>query len=325
MRKEKILITGANGQIGAVLTETLRQMHGQFHVLATDIRKPKADIEPFELLDVLDKEQLFQTIQTHKITTIYHLAAILSAKGELNPQRAWTINMSGLFNILEAAKHFQLKVFFPSSIAVFGAHVSKDQTPQFSPLIPTTVYGISKVAGEHWCQYYHLKHQVDVRSVRYPGIIGYQSMPGGGTTDYAVEIYHKAVNKEPFQCFLQADTRLPMMYMDDAIRATVEIMHAPAKQLLVRTSYNISGTDFTPAEQVASIRQFIPNFEVTYKPDFRQHIADSWPSSTDDTNARTDWNWRPEYSLQRITQEMIERLSTNRTQRHLSKISPVHQ
>lgn len=307
MKEEKILVTGANGQIGSVLTGQLRQQFGERQVLATDIRL--ADNDPyFEILDVLNKEQLFQSIKAQKITTIYHLAAILSAKGEQNPQWAWTINMNGLFNILEAARHFKLKVFFPSSIAVFGAHVPKKQSPQFSPLIPTTVYGISKVAGEHWSQYYHLKYDVDVRSVRYPGIIGHQSLPGGGTTDYAVEIYHRAVGNEPFVCFLRDDARLPMMYMDDAIRATLEIMKAPAEDILVRTSYNISGTDFTPAEQVASIREFYPDFEVTYEPDFRQQIAESWPASIDDANARADWNWRPKFNLQRITEEMLTQL-----------------
>jgi threonine 3-dehydrogenase len=309
MKEERILVTGANGQIGSVLTESLREQHSQSQVLATDIRVVDEDAPHFEVMDVLNKEQLFQTIEAHKITTIYHLAAILSAKGELNPQWAWTINMNGLFNILEAAKTFNLKVFFPSSIAVFGAHVPKKQSPQFSPLIPTTVYGISKVAGEHWSQYYHLKYGVDVRSVRYPGIIGYQSMPGGGTTDYAVEIYHEALKNQSYTCFLKADTRLPMMYMEDAIRATLEIMQAPAEHILVRTSYNISGTDFTPEEQAESIRKYVPDFKMTYAPDFRQQIAESWPSSIDDTNARADWSWRPKYNLDKLTQDMLEHLS----------------
>ncbi|MDX1939790.1 MAG: NAD-dependent epimerase/dehydratase family protein [Saprospiraceae bacterium] len=308
MIKEQIIVLGANGQIGTVLTEELRKVYGKNNVLATDIQKQAIHEGPFEQLDILNSQRLDEVVEKRKITQIYHLAAILSARGEQNPKWAWDINMTGLFNVLEVAKNYNCKVFFPSSIAVFGSEAPKENTPQHAVLQPKTVYGISKVAGEHWCNYYHEKYNVDVRSVRYPGIIGYQSMPGGGTTDYAVEIYHKALQGEVFQCFLSADTMLPMMYMPDAIRATLEIMAAPAEQIKVRTSYNIAGMSFDPKEVYEAIKQQVPDFHITYEPDFRQAIADSWPHSIDDSPAHEDWHWQPEYDLESMTKDMLEHL-----------------
>lgn len=308
MKTETILITGANGQIGTVLGQALRERFGTANVLSTDIREPAAYDFPFETLDVLDRNAMFELIENRGVTQIYHLAAILSAKGELNPQWAWEVNMSGLFNVLEAAKHFGCKVFNPSSIAVYGGETPKVDTPQHAVLQPQTVYGISKVAGEHWCNYFYQKFGVDVRSVRYPGIVGYQSMPGGGTTDYAVDIFHHAVRGERYTCFLADHARLPMMYMDDAVRATIEIMDAPAEQFRIRTSYNISGMNFTPAEITAAIQEEVPGFEVAYEPDFRQQIAESWPENIDDSEARADWGWKPAYDLPGMTRDMLANL-----------------
>ncbi|HMO38314.1 MAG TPA: NAD-dependent epimerase/dehydratase family protein [Saprospiraceae bacterium] len=305
MKKENILVIGANGQIGTVLTETLRAHFGDTRVLATDLHAPEQASGWFETLDVLDGERLNDLVAKHQIQDIYHLAAILSAKGEQNPKWAWDINMQGLFQVLEVAKMHHCRIFFPSSIAVFGGESPKYKTPQHAVLQPQTVYGISKVAGEHWCNYYHQKYQLDTRSVRYPGIIGYQSLPGGGTTDYAVDIYHKAVQGLPFECFLKADTTLPMMYMNDAIRATIELMQAPAEQVKIRTSYNIASMSFTPSEIADSIRKQIPDFQISYQPDFRQAIAESWPASIDDSAARNDWHWHPAYDLDQMTQEML--------------------
>lgn len=315
--KDKILITGANGQIGTVLTEALQDHYGKQQVLATDIRPHNHQDGPFEILDVLDRDRLEVLVREHRITQIYHLAAILSARGEQKPRTAWDVNLNSLFNILQAAKNHQLRVFFPSSIAVFGSETPRLDTPQHTVLFPETVYGISKVAGEFWCRYFHHRFGVDVRSVRYPGIIGYQSLPGGGTTDYAVEIYHQAVKEERYECFLRADTRLPMMYMPDAIRATLELMTAPAGKIKVRTSYNLSGISFTPAEVAAEIRKHLPGFEVTYKPDFRQKIADSWSESVDDSEARRDWGWRPEFDLATMTMDMLEHLRTRKLESSL--------
>lgn len=308
MKTETILITGANGQIGTVLGQALRERFGTANVLATDIRAPEAYNYPFETLDVLDRNAMFELVKSRGVTQIYHLAAILSAKGELNPQWAWEVNMSGLFNVLEAAKQFGCKVFNPSSIAVYGGETPKVDTPQHAVLQPQTVYGISKVAGEHWSNYFHKKFGVDVRSVRYPGIVGYQSMPGGGTTDYAVDIFHHAVRGERYTCFLSDHARLPMMYMDDAVRATVEIMNASAEKLSIRTSYNISGMNFTPAEITAAIQAEVPGFEVGYEPDFRQQIAESWPENIDDSEARADWGWKPAYDLPGMTRDMLANL-----------------
>lgn len=308
METGTILVTGANGQIGTVLTEELRRRYGASAVLSTDIRHAGNNNILFEELDVMNKDRLAALIRKYDVRQVYHLAAILSAKGEQNPKWAWEINMAGLFNILEVAREFNLRVFFPSSIAVFGGMTPRVNTPQYAVLQPETVYGISKVAGENWCQYFHQKYGVDVRSVRYPGIIGYQSLPGGGTTDYAVEIFHSAVKGETFQCFLEPDSRLPMMYMADAIRATLELMEAPGETVKIRSSYNLAGTNFTPAEVAGEIQKHIPEFKITYQPDFRQQIAASWPESIDDGYAREDWGWAPEFGLAEIASDMLEHL-----------------
>ena len=310
MRKDKILVIGANGQIGTVLTQALREKHGNDNVLATDIRTSEATQEPFEILDILDGEGLSRIVKKYDITQIYHLAAILSANGEKNPRRTWDINMTGLFNVLEVAKEQSLdKVFFPSSIAVFGVHTPKENTPQFTFLDPATVYGISKAAGENWCQYYFDKYDLDVRSLRFPGVISYQSLPGGGTTDYAVDIFHKAVQGLDFDCFLSKETRLPMIYMPDTVRATLELMEAPREKIKVRSSYNLAAMTFSPAEIAEAIQQHFPNFKINYNPDFRQAIADSWPASIDDSKARNDWNWKEEYDIHEMTKDMILQLS----------------
>lgn len=308
MTKKTILITGAGGQIGSVLTKTLRKIFGANAVIATDIRSSELGEGPFELLDVLNSSRIHELVKRYRVTEIYHLAAILSARGEQNPKIAWDINMDSLFNVLDVAKEQKIKVFFPSSIAAFGPNTPKLNTPQDTITQPTTVYGISKAAGENWCQYYFLKYGVDVRSVRFPGIIGYQSMPGGGTTDYAVDIYHKAVLSESFTCFLHKDTRLPMLYMDDAIQGVLQLMDAPADRLSVHTSYNLAGVSFTPAEISAEIQKHLPDFKIVYEPDFRQAIADSWPQSIDDQTARQDWNWKPQFDLARMTADMLSHL-----------------
>lgn len=316
MRDEKILVVGANGQLGSVLTEALRKKYSVDQVIASDIRQPETDLGPFELLDITDGQRLNLIIDAHQITQIYHLAAMLSAKGESAPQLAWNVNMSGLLNVLEAARLKEIsKVYFPSSIAVFGNDAPKKNTPQDAPLNPETVYGISKVAGEHWCKYYHQKYGVDVRSLRYPGIIGPGAMPGGGTTDYAVDIYHHAIRNEPFVCFLSEHTGLPMMYMDDAIRATLEIMDAPAESIKIRSSYNLSGTSFTPLEITREIQKRMPDFKVNYQPDFRQKIADTWPDSIDDSAARADWAWQPKFDLSQMTHEMLSQLEKKNRKR----------
>ncbi|MCB9284363.1 MAG: NAD-dependent epimerase/dehydratase family protein [Lewinellaceae bacterium] len=310
MTKDTILITGANGQIGSVLTEALRQRFGEDNVIPTDIRKLDHHVGHFEFLNVLEADHIAELIDRHQVTQIYHLAAILSAKGEQAPLPTWDINMKGLLNILEVAREKKIaKVFNPSSIAVFGTTTPRVNTPQFTVMEPTTVYGISKVAGELWCQYFHTRYGLDVRSVRYPGIIGYQSLPGGGTTDYAVDIYHKAILGQPYECFLKEDTRLPMLYMDDAIRGTLELMDAPADRISIRTSYNLSAMSFTPAEISLEIRKHIPDFKVSYQPDFRQAIADSWTQSIDDSHARRDWGWVPKYDLVSMTEDMLVHLA----------------
>lgn len=304
-----ILVTGATGQIGTVLTEALRAEYGQDNVLATDIRKPEHPAGLFETLDILNTQLLKELVEKYKVTTIYHLAAILSASGEANPQRTWNINMNGLLSILELARESGLqKVFYPSTIAVFGKTTPRINTPQHTVMTPSTVYGISKAAGELWCEYYHQRFGLDVRSVRYPGIISYQSMPGGGTTDYAVDIFHQAILHGKYTCFLEADTRLPMMYMDDSIRATLELMRAPGEQIKIRTSYNLAAMSFTPAELAASIQKHMPDFTIDYAPDHRQAIAASWTESIDDHDARADWGWKHEYDLDAMTLEMLTQL-----------------
>lgn len=314
MGKDVILVTGANGQIGGVLTRALRKVFGPQHVIATDIRKPEFENAPFEILDILNKERLVQLVQQYKVTQIYHLAAILSAKGELNPQFAWRVNMEGLFNVLEVGRMEQIqKVFFPSSIAVFGNQTPREHTPQNTVLHPSSVYGISKAAGENWGQYYFQKFGVDIRSLRFPGIISHENPPGGGTTDYAVDIYHAAVKEEDFTCFLRPDTRLPMMYLPDAVRGTLELMDAPAKQIKIRTSYNLGAMSFTPKEIYESIKIHKPKFKISYTPDFRQQIADSWSASVDDSQAAEDWNWQAEYNLPKMTEDMLYHLQKKQT------------
>ncbi len=308
----KLLVIGAGGQLGSELTKALVNTHGSDAVIATDFQesvKSKFTYCRFKTLDVLDKDAIANLIQEEKITQVYHLAAILSANGEKNPVQAWDINMQGLLNVLDLAKEFKLdKVFWPSSIAVFGPNSPKSNTPQDAFKNPTTVYGISRLAGEHWCEYYFNTYGVDVRSLRFPGLIGYKSLPGGGTTDYAVDIYYKAVNKEPFTCFLQDDTALPMMYMEDAVQATIQLMAAPASNIQIRTSYNLSGMSFSPQEIAESIRVHYPKFSITYAPDFRQKIADSWPSSINDDCARNDWGWKASFGLTEMTAEILTKL-----------------
>ncbi|MCC5936017.1 MAG: NAD-dependent epimerase/dehydratase family protein [Lunatimonas sp.] len=308
----KILITGAGGQLGSELTETLVNRYGTESVVATDINEESRSLFSeiaFDTLDVTDHRALKVLTEKHQITQIYHLAAILSATGEKKPRLAWQVNMDSLLSILELAKEKKLdKVYWPSSIAVFGPNSPRTHTPQHCIQEPLTVYGISKQAGERWCNYYFQKHGVDVRSLRYPGLVGYKSLPGGGTTDYAVDIYHHAVRKTPFTCFLKKDTVLPMMYMPDAIRATVELMEAPREAVKIRSSYNISSLSFTPEEIFRSILVHYPQFEISYSPDFRQEIADGWPQSIDDSEAIGDWGWKPEYDLERMTQDMLANL-----------------
>lgn len=311
MRNEKVLVIGACGQLGLELTMGLRDIYGVDQVIASDISPITPGLKgmPFEKLDATDAVALEGLVTTHGITQIYHLAAILSAKGEANPIWAWNINMQALLNVLEAARKHRLnKVYWPSSIAVFGEETPKEGTPQQTIMEPSTVYGISKLSGELWCQYYFDKYGVDARSLRYPGLIGYKTLPGGGTTDYAVEIYHKALEGKPFECFLSEDTRLPMMYMPDAVRATLELMEAPAEKISKHTSYNLQGMSFSPKEIAQAIQRQRPDFRITYAPDFRQGIADSWPSSIDDQQARADWGWKPEYDLEKMTEDMLKNL-----------------
>jgi nucleoside-diphosphate-sugar epimerase len=305
----KILVTGASGQLGSVLTKKLQEKYGHDNVIASDLRIDLLFDGIFEVLDATDFGTLSAIVLKYKITQIYHLAAILSANGEKLPLNTWDINMKSFFNVLEVSRLNQVdKVFFPSSIAVYGNDAPKIKTPQDYVLAPSTVYGISKVAGENWANYYYERYNLDIRSIRYPGVIGYQTLPGGGTTDYAVDIFHKAVKNEEFECFLKATTVLPMIYMDDTIRATIELMESPKENISVRTSYNLSGISFSPEELAKSIQNIYPDFKIFYKPDFRQKIAESWPSSIDDSNARTDWNWKPQFDIDTMTNVMIAEL-----------------
>lgn len=312
MGKEKILVIGASGQIGVELTLALRKIYGNANVVASDLREQNPLLEgtgPYVSLDVMNKEMLHVQVIRQNITQIYLLAAILSATGEKNPNLAWHLNMQGLLNVLDIAREENLtKVYWPSSIAVFGPTSPKQNCPQQTIIEPITVYGISKYAGEFWCNYYHQRYGVDVRSLRYPGLISYKSAPGGGTTDYAVEIYHEAKDEKKYNCFLKEDTYLPMMYMPDAIRATIELMEADASKISVRTSYNIAGMSFSPKEIGASIQKHIPDFEISYAPDYRQQIADSWPQSIDDSVATKDWGWKPEFDLDKMTEDMLANL-----------------
>ncbi len=312
MKKEKILVIGASGQIGVELTLALRKIYGGAQVIASDLREENELLKgtgPDVSLDVMNKEMLHVQVIRQGVTQIYLLAAILSATGEKNPPLAWNLNMQSLLNVLDIAKEEKLsKVYWPSSIAVFGPTSPKDACPQHTIIEPSTVYGISKFAGEFWCNYFHQRFGVDVRSIRYPGLISYKSAPGGGTTDYAIEIFHAAKLGKMYPCFLKADTHLPMMYMPDAIRATIELMEAPAERIKVRTSYNLSSMSFSPQEIHQEIKKHLPDFQISYQPDYRQHIADSWPKSIDDAPARNDWGWKHEYDLSKMTAEMLKNI-----------------
>lgn len=312
MTREKILVIGACGQIGVELTLALRKIYGNNNVIASDLREENELLKgtgPYVSIDALNKEMLHVLVIRQNITQVYLLAAILSATGEKNPNLAWHLNMQSLLNVLDIAREEKLhKVYWPSSIAVFGPTSPKKDCPQYTIIEPTTVYGISKYAGEFWCNYYFQRFGVDVRSLRYPGLISYKSAPGGGTTDYAVEIFHEALEQKNYKCFLKEDTYLPMMYMPDAIRATIELMEAPADRISVRTSYNLSGVSFSPKEIAAAIKKHIPDFTISYESDYRQAIADSWPQSIDDSIARRDWGWNHEYNLEKMTLDMLENL-----------------
>jgi nucleoside-diphosphate-sugar epimerase len=309
----KILIIGACGQIGTELTHSLREIYGTENVIASDIRKLNNDVVnsgPFEVINALDFNQIENLVEVHKITDVYLMAALLSATAEKNPAFAWDLNMNSLFHVLNLAKAGKIKkIFWPSSIAVFGPTTPKENTPQYTIMEPSTVYGISKQAGERWCEYYHNIFGVDVRSIRYPGLISWSSPPGGGTTDYAVDIFHKALADKKYECFLSSETKMPMMYMDDAIAATIKIMQAPIEQIKIRSSYNLAAMSFTPTEIAAEITKHIPEFTITYEPDFRQKIANSWPASIDDAEARKDWNWQHKFDLESMTKDMLENLS----------------
>lgn len=305
-----ILVIGSSGQIGTELVEALRIKHGNERVIASDIKEPQVQQSgPFEILDILNKEQLLETIKKHNVKEVYLLAALLSATAEKNPEFGWELNMNSLFNVLNLAKDGIInKVFWPSSIAVFGPTTPKQNTPQYTIMEPSTVYGISKQAGERWCEYYHEKYGVDVRSIRYPGLIGYKSLPGGGTTDYAVDIFHQAIKNKQYECFLAEETILPMMYMEDAISATMNIMDADREMIKIRSSYNIAGMSFNPKEISEEIKKYIPEFTIHYHPDYRQKIADSWPQSINDSEAKKHWNWQPKYDLSRLTRTMLQNL-----------------
>ena len=313
MTKEKILVIGASGQIGVELTLALRKIYGNANVIASDLREENDLLKgtgPYVSMDVMNKEMLHVQVIRQGITQIYLLAAILSATGEKNPHLAWSLNMQSLLNVLDIAREEKLhKVYWPSSIAVFGPTSPKQNCPQQTIIEPTTVYGISKYAGEFWCNYFHQRYGVDVRSLRYPGLISYKSAPGGGTTDYAVEIFHEALEEKKYTCFLNEDTYLPMMYMPDAIRATIELMEAPVEKISVRTSYNLSAMSFSPKEIGEEVKKHVPEFKMEYKPDYRQEIANSWPASIDDSVARRDWGWKEEYDLKAMTVDMIRNLS----------------
>jgi nucleoside-diphosphate-sugar epimerase len=312
MTKPKILVTGANGQIGQVLTLALRKKYGWNNVLATDIQKQPIENEPYDFLDILNETRMQEIIEDQGITQVYHLAALLSASGEINPVKTWNINLNGFMSVMDLCVNLGIeKLFYPSTIAVFGRTTPKINTPQHCSLVPETVYGISKVSGELLANYFNKRYDLDVRSIRYPGIISHQSLPSGGTTDYAVEIFYHAKKHGKYECFLGPDTRLPMMYIDDAIKATLDLMDADSKSITQRTSYNVSAMSFTPAEIATEIKKHIPNFEIIYKPDFRQAIADSWTESIDDSFARKDWNWNESYNLSKMTEVMLKHVDIN--------------
>lgn len=313
MVKDRILVIGCSGQIGVELTLALRAGYGNENVIASDSREEHEALKgtgPFIQLNVINKERLRLEVAQQGITQIYLLAAMLSATGEQNPAMAWQLNVQGLLNVLDIARDCNLeKVFWPSSIAIFGPSTPKEHTPQSTTVEPVTVYGISKYAGELWCQYYFEKYGVDVRSLRYPGLISYKSAPGGGTTDYAIDIFHAAIKQGSYSSFLSEDTRLPMMYMPDAVRAIMELMETPASDLTVRTSYNLGAMSFSPAELAGEIVKILPDFKIDYRPDYRQAIAGSWPASIDDSVAARDWGWQPQYDLDMFTTDMMRHLS----------------
>lgn len=310
--KERILIIGSSGQIGTELVMELRRMHGNENVIASDIRDSSEQVMnsgPFETLDIMDEQLLRKIVKKYKITQVYLLAALLSATAEQNIELGWRLNMRSHSHVLDLAKDGLIKkIFWPSSIAVFGPTTPMENTPQYTIMEPNTVYGITKQAGERWNEYYYNKFGVDVRSLRYPGLIGWKAAPGGGTTDYAVDIFHQAIKNRKYESFLAENTGLPMMYMPDAIRATIELMEAPAEKVKIRSSYNLAGVSFTPKQISDEIKKHISDFEITYNPDFRQAIADSWPSSIDDTHAQKDWGWRLEYNLEKMTSDMMKNL-----------------
>ncbi len=311
----RILVTGANGQIGSDLVDALRERHGPAQVVRLDLKPPPATnghtpSAPFETADVRDRAALADVVSSYEVEVVYHLASLLSATGEQQPDRTWDVNVNGLKNVLDLAREHDLRVFWPSSIAVFGPSTPKEETPQQTVLDPTTIYGVTKRSGELLCRYYHRRYGLDVRSLRYPGLISYKTAPGGGTTDYAVDMYARAAEGANYTCFLERDTRLPMMYMPDAIRATLELMAAESEALSVRDSYNVRGISFTPEELTEAIRRRVPTFSCTFAPDDRQQIADDWPSSVADDAARADWNWAPDYDLEAMTDDMIDHLRT---------------
>jgi len=311
--QKNILIIGACGQIGTELTFKLREKHGNEVIIASDIREGNENLMesgPFELLDATDYDALEEVVAYYEIEEVYLMAAMLSATAEKFPMRAWNLNMNSLFNVLNLAKENKIsKIFWPSSIAVFGPNTPKENTAQNTIMEPSTVYGISKQSGERWCEYYHTKFGVDVRSIRYPGLISWKTMPGGGTTDYAVEIYHQALSHGTYTCFLDANTKLPMMFMDDAIRATLELMESDAEKIKVRSAYNLAAMSFTPPEVAQSISAHIPEFKISYELDSRQAIANSWPSSIDDSKAQKDWGWKAKFDLEQTTAEMLKNLA----------------
>lgn len=309
---DKIIVIGASGQIGSELTVELRNKYGHDNVIASDVRNATDDVMqsgPFETLDVMDERRLREIIKKHNIKKVYLLAALLSGTAEKYPQKAWDLNMQSILSVLEMAKEKLIKqIFWPSTIAVFGPTTPRKNTPQITIMEPSTVYGISKQAGERWCEYYFNKHGVDVRSLRYPGLISYKTEAGGGTTDYAVEIFYGAIKEGKYTCFLKENTPLPMMFMPDAIRGTIDLMEANSEDVKIRSSYNLNALSFTPKEIAAEIKKHLPNFEITYQPDFRQQIADSWPESLDDSDARKDWGWKHEYDLSSMTTIMLQEI-----------------
>jgi nucleoside-diphosphate-sugar epimerase len=315
MGTEKILVIGSCGQLGTELVEALRGIYGDSNVIASDLKKsdnPVFEAGPFETLDILDEKSFREIVEKYKPTHVYHLAALLSATAEKMPEFAWKLNMDGLFHVLNAARDMGVikRVYWPSSIAAFGPNTPRYNTPQFGSMDPTTVYGISKLSGELYAQYYYNRWGVDTRSLRYPGLIGYKSAPGGGTTDYAVSIYHDALQTKTHECFLKEGTVLPMLYMPDALKATLDIMHAPSEQVKIRSSYNLAGMSFGPEEIAAAIQKHIPDFKITYNVDYRQQIAESWPAVIDDSNAREDWGWKPDYDLDKMTADMLANLKS---------------